>query len=251
MDYSERPLIFAHRGASHDAPENTMAAFLLAAELGADGIEFDVQLARDGEVVVIHDFSLESTTDGHGRVANKALDELKRLDAGSWLGPESAGQRIPTLQEVVEGVGHRLLLNIELKTTSLRAKDLVAEVVRSVEDHNLLDRVVVSSFNHLVLWQVGRLNPAIQLGLLYAPDAPLSSRTAWARHLVRPDALHPHYSIVNDEYVRWARQHGYRIHTWTVNDPDDAQDLTRWGVDIIITDRPDVIAAAVHAGSGQ
>ncbi|NIV29434.1 MAG: glycerophosphodiester phosphodiesterase, partial [Anaerolineae bacterium] len=118
--YLDRPLNFAHRGASHQAPENTLAAFLLASELGADGIELDVQLSRDGEIVVIHDFVLDTTTDGAGPVRERTLAELKELDAGHRFDSAYAGQEIPTLQEVIDAVGHRLLLNIELKTASWR-----------------------------------------------------------------------------------------------------------------------------------
>ena len=143
--YLDRPLNFAHRGASHNAPENTLAAFLLAIELGADGIELDVQLSKDGEIVVIHDLILETTTDGVGPVRERTLAELKELDAGRRFDPAYAGQRIPTLQQVIDAVGHRLLLNIELKTMSWRDEGLAEAVVQAIEDNDLLDRTVVSS----------------------------------------------------------------------------------------------------------
>jgi glycerophosphoryl diester phosphodiesterase len=249
--YLDRPLNFAHRGASHEAPQNTMAAFLLAAELGADGIELDVQLSKDGELVVIHDFSLESTTDGQGPVQGKTLAELKELDAGAWFDPVFAGQRIPTLQEVIETVGHRALLNIELKTTGLRDDGLAAATVRILEDNHFLNRAVISSFNPLVLQRVRRLNPWIALGLLYASDSPIILRRPWFRHLLRPQALHPHYSVVDDRYVDWAQKRGYRIHTWTVDDPGQMWQLMRQGVDIIITNRPDLLKQVLLTGPGK
>jgi len=249
--YLDRPLSFAHRGASHEAPENTLAAFLLAADLGADGIEFDVQLSKDGEVVVIHDFSLETTTDGHGRVRDHTLAELRELDAGVRFDPAFAGQPIPTLQEVIEAVGHSLLLNIELKSESLKDDGLAAAVVRMVEDNHLLDRVVVSSFNPLAVRRVKQLNPWIAIGLLYAPDMPLYLRRAWLRHLAPFEALHPHYSMVDDRYVAWAREQGYRIHTWTVDDPGDMWQLMRRSVDLIITNRPDLLRQVLLAGHGR
>ncbi len=244
--YLDRPLNFAHRGASHEAPENTLAAFLLAAELGADGIEFDVQLAKDGEVVVIHDLMLETTTDGQGAVRDRTLAEIRALDAGGWFDPGFAGQCVPTLQQVIETVGHRLLLNIELKTAGWRDDGLAAAVVGIVEDQNLLDRVVVSSFNPLAVRRVRQLNPFIPIGLLYAADMPLFLRRAWFRHLLQPRALHPHYSMVDDQYVHWARQQGYRIHTWTVDDLDRMRQLIQQGVDLIITNRPDLLARVLH-----
>jgi glycerophosphoryl diester phosphodiesterase len=249
MHYPGRPFNFAHRGASHQAPANTLAAFLLAAELGADGIELDVHLSTDGEAVVVHDFSLDATTDGHGPVRHKTLAELKELDAGSWFNPAFAGQRIPTLQEVIDAVGHRLLLNIELKSKSMSGEGLAVEVVRLVEDNNLVDRVVISSFNPLAVWRAKRLNPRIPVGLLYSPDEPLLLRGSWFRHLVRPDALHPDYTLVDQDYVRWAKGRGYRVHVWTVDEPEDMRQLVQDGVDLIITNRPDLLAHLLAAGA--
>ncbi|MGD8625420.1 MAG: glycerophosphodiester phosphodiesterase family protein [Anaerolineae bacterium] len=249
--YPDRPLNFAHRGASHEAPANTLAAFLLALEMGADGLELDVQLTRDGQVVVIHDFTLEATTDGQGRVVDKTLAELQELDAGRWFDPDFAGQPIPTLQEVIEAVGQHLLLNIELKTASLRDDGLPAAVVHIVEENHLLERVILSSFNPLALWRVRRLNPWISTGLLYAPDMPIFLRRTWLRPLVQPDALHPHHTLLDADLIRQARQEGYRIHTWTVDDPGEMWQLMRDGIDLIITNRPDLLAQVLGSTPGQ
>jgi glycerophosphoryl diester phosphodiesterase len=239
--YRDRPLNFAHQGACREAPANTLAAFLLAVELGADGIEFDVHLSSDGEVVVIHDFGVDATTDGQGLVRDKTLLTLKRLDAGSWFDPAFSGERIPTLGEVIDVVGQRLLLNIELKTAGLRGEGLAEAVVQMVEGNHLLERVVISSFNPLSLWRVRRLNPSIPIGLLYAPDLPFFLRRPWFRYLLRPEALHPYYTMVDDDYMRWARGQGYRVHTWTVDEPGEMWQLVRRGVDLIITNRPDLL----------
>jgi len=247
--YLERPLNFAHRGASYEAPQNTLAAFSLAVELGADGIEFDVQLSSDGEVVVIHDFVLETTTDGQGPVQNKTLVELKELDAGAWFDPKFAGLRIPTLQELIDAVGHHLLLNVELKAAGLRDDGLALAVVRILKENDLLDRVVVSSFNPLAIWRVKRLDARIPTGLLYAPDGPPFLRRPWLRHLIRPDALHPQHSMVDASYVSWARERGYRVHTWTVDEPADMRRLTQLGVDLIITNRPDLLGQVLGAAA--
>jgi glycerophosphoryl diester phosphodiesterase len=245
--YLDRPLAFAHRGASSQSPANTLAAFQMAASLGADGIELDVQLSKDGEVVVIHDYSLDSTTDGQGLVGHKTLAELKRLDAGSWFGSAFAGQRIPTFQEVVDAVGGRMLLNIELKTVSLRPRGLVEAVVRIIEDNDLVDRVIVSSFNPLALLRVRRNQPRVAIGLLYAPHLPPPLRTPWLRSLVRPDALHPRYTVVDGAYVRWVQGQGYRLHAWTVDDADEMRRMARWGVDAIITSRPRLLREVLVA----
>ncbi len=249
--YLDRPLVLAHRGASHDAPANTLAAFLLAVELGADGAELDVQLSSDGEVVVIHDWTLEGTTDGQGRVADHTLAQLQSLDAGSWFDPVYAGQRIPTLQEVIDAVGASLLLNIELKTESRQDDGLAAAVVRLVEENRLQDRVVISSFNPLAVWRVGRLNSSLPVGLLYSHDMPFYLRRPWLRHLVQPDALHPEYAQVDGAYMSWARERGYRVNTWTVDDPGDMWRLMRLGVDAIITNRPELLCRVLDAGRGR
>jgi len=246
--YLDRPLNFAHRGASHEAPANTLAAFLLAVDLGADGIELDVHLSKDGHVVVIHDFDLAATTHGQGLVRDKTLAELKELDAGSWFDPVFAGQCIPTLQEVIDAVGHRLLLNIELKTRGWGDGGLAARVVQIVEQNGLVDRVILSSFNPLAVWRAKRRNPQIATGLLYAEDMPLFLRRAWSRWLLRPTALHPHCVMVNSHYVWWANRQSYRVTVWTVDDPGDMRRLMRQGVDIIITNRPDLLREVVQAG---
>jgi glycerophosphoryl diester phosphodiesterase len=207
-----------------------------------------VQLSNDGQIVVIHDFAVDATTDGHGPVGDKTLEELQALDAGSWFGAPFEGQRIPTLQEVIDVVGGRLLLNIELKTKSARDDGLVAAVVRAVEQNNLQDRVVLSSFNPLAVWRAKLLNADLPVGLLYAPDAPIFLRRPWLRYVVPLDALHPSHTIVDDAYLGWAKQRGFSVHTWTVDDPGEMQRLVDGGVDIIITNRPDVLRQVLQAG---
>ena len=143
--YKEKPLNFAHRGASGHAPANTMAAFLLAAEMGADGIELDVHLSADVELVVIHDHAVDSTTDGQGPVSALSLAELQQLDAGSWFAPRFAGERIPTLRQVLEAVGQRLLINVEIKVApGHHPPTLEREVVRLIEEGGMVDRVLIS-----------------------------------------------------------------------------------------------------------
>jgi len=249
---SRRPLILAHRGACHTAPENTMAAFRLAAEIGADGIELDVQLCKDDEVVVIHNPRVDETTDGNGGVKDLTLAELQELDAGSWFATEFAGERIPTLAQVLHELGPRLVLNIELKTGSLLSQGLEAEVVRLVEDTNLVHQVIVSSFNPLALWRVRRLNRFISIGLLYAPDQPRYLRDRWLQPLVRPNALHPRWDTLDQEGVAAAHRLGLRVNPWTCNDPEASSRLINWGVDAIITDRPDLLYDHLHsARSGK
>ncbi|MBU0704672.1 MAG: glycerophosphodiester phosphodiesterase [Chloroflexi bacterium] len=243
MDFldHERTLNIAHRGASAVAPPNTLAAFEKAVELGADGIEFDVHLSADGAPVVIHDFAVDGTTDGHGRVADLTLAQLERLDAGSSFDPAFASQRIPTLQKVLETFGSRLLLNIELKSFSLRDNGLERAVIAQIKQHDLNNRVIISSFNPISLRRVKKIAPHIPVGLLYALNLPLPLRRAWLAPLFPHEARHPEHTMVNARYMAWARQRGYRVNTWTVDDPDEMRRLIALGVDSIITDVPDVL----------
>jgi glycerophosphoryl diester phosphodiesterase len=240
--YRGRMLNFAHRGANTQAPANTLSAFRLAAELGADGVELDVQLSKDGEVVVIHDFAVDATTNGSGAVAERTLAELQALDAGSWFDVAFAGEHIPTLQEVMDAVGHRLLLNIEIKLPfTLANTGLEAEVVRLIEDNNLVDRMIISSFHPLALRRVKSLNRHISTGLLYAHDLPIYLRRAWLAPLVPHEARHPDFAMVTPAYVQMMKAGGYRINVWTVDDPGEMRRLLDLGVDAIITNRPDVL----------
>jgi len=245
--YYGQPLNFAHRGASATAPENTLAAFELAAEHGADGIEFDVQLTRDGMPVICHDFSVDKTTDHQGTLSGFTLSEIKEMDAGDWFGTEFAGERIPTLDELIDVVGHRLLLNLELKTTAAKSNGLEEAVAASIRQRNLYDRIIVSSFNPLALRRLHRLDPRIDLGLLYATDMPFFLRNAWARHLIPCQAMHPYCEMVDEHYMRWAGARGYRVNVWTVDDPDAMRRLIALGVDVVITNRPAVLRDVLAA----
>ncbi len=241
ISHPHRPLILAHRGANQRAPENTLAAFRLAVDMGADGVELDVQLCKDGEAVVIHNFTVDETTDGQGWVKDFTLAELQALDAGDWYATEFAGECIPTLAQVLRELGPRLVLNIELKTTMPFTDGLEAEVVRLVEDANLVRRVIISSFDPVALWRVRRLNRHISTGLLYAPDLPRYLRDHWLQPLARPAALHPRWDMLDERTVTAAHRRGLAVRPWTCDDPDALRRLASWGVDAIITNRPDLL----------
>lgn len=241
MNFPSRTLNIAHRGASAVAPPNTLAAFAKAMELGADGIEFDVHLSADSVPVVIHDFAVDASTNGHGRVADMTLAQLKVLDAGVRFDPSFAGERIPTLEEVLDAAGDHLLLNVELKSTSVRDRGLERTVLAQIEQHGSSDHVLMSSFNPFSLRRARRIAPHMPLGLLYAPDMPLPLRRAWLAPLAPHQARHPQHTMVDARTMAWARKRGYRVNTWTVDEPDEMRRLIALGVDGIITDVPDVL----------
>jgi glycerophosphoryl diester phosphodiesterase len=246
-DWKTGTLNIAHRGASAVAPQNTLAAFEKAAELGADAIELDVHLSADGVPVVIHDFNVDATTDGSGRVAELSLVQLRQLDAGTTFDPSFSGERIPTLEEVLQAFGYRVLLNIELKNFSLRGNRLEQAVTELIERHGLEDRVLLSSFNPLSLRRAKKLAPHISTGLLYAPDLPIPLSRAWLAPLCPHEARHPKHTMVDVDYMARMRKRGYRVNTWTVDDPGEMRRLADLGVDGIITNVPDVLRAVLEA----
>ncbi len=243
--YRNQPLNIAHRGASYDAPENTLAAFDLALRLGADGVELDVRLSADGVPVVIHDATLDRTTDGRGPVSAWRWTELRGLDAGSWFDFQYARQRIPSLEDVFAAFGERLLYVIELKTNSLRDQGLEQAVIAIIQRHGLADQVILTSFNPFALRRARRLVPQIAVGLLISPDQPLYLRWTRLGTVMRYASRFPHHTFVDANYMAWARRYGYRIHAWTVDEPDEMMRLAALGVDAILTNRPDVLRWAL------
>jgi glycerophosphoryl diester phosphodiesterase len=241
--YQGRTLVFGHRGASAYAPMNTLPAFELAAEQGADGIELDVHRTRDGHAVVIHDFTIDATTNGTGTVTEMTLEQLKALDAGSWFGPEFAGTPMPTLDEVFEAVGRRLYVNVEIKSLSLQTDGIEQVVADAILRADLKERVIVSSFNPLALIRFRQMLPDVPLGFLHAPNVPRLPSEMIAELTYELD--HPFHEMIDSDYVAQMRQNGIRINTWTVNDPARALELRALGVDLLITDKPDVIREAL------
>lgn len=244
--YKGRTLVFGHRGAKAYAPMNTIPAFELAAEQGADGIELDVHRSKDGHAVIVHDFTVDSTTDGSGRVTDLTLAELKALDAGSWFGEAFRGVRIPTLDEVFEAVGHRLLVNVEIKSESPETDGVEQVVADVIVRHGMTERVIVSSFNPLTLQRFRAIMPNVPIGFLYQANMKIDTQELMRQLGLAHEARHPHHTMIDQHYMDWARKNGYRVNAWTVNDPAEAVRLRDLGVDTIITDAPDVILKALR-----
>ena len=238
-----RPLVFGHRGAMAYAPMNTLAAYELAAEQGADGIELDVWLSQDDVPVIIHDFEVNETTDGEGRVGSMPLEALKELDAGSWFSDEYAGERIPTLDEVFETVGQKLYINVEIKSVDLKVDDVAEKTIACIQRHNMQERVIVSCFNPFVLRRVNKIAPEIPMGFLQADEMPFYIK--WMMFGVPYEADHPHIEQMTAERVEKSSKRGRVTNVWTVNEPEDAKRLRDFGVNGMITDNPDVILNAL------
>ncbi|WP_440110941.1 glycerophosphodiester phosphodiesterase [Paenibacillus sp. QZ-Y1] len=233
--------IIAHRGASAVCPENTMAAFERSLQLGATGIETDVQMSKDGRLVLIHDETLARTTGTEGWVKDTPYDELRTLDAGAWFHADFKGERIPSLVELFELVqGKDILLNLELKNGIISYKGMEEKIVQSIRNWDLEQQVILSSFNHASLVRCKRLAPEIRTALLYMEK--LYRPYDYAAKL-EASALHPYKLAVTREEVVAALAQGITTHPFTVNDPAEMQVLIDMGVQAIITDVPDVLAA--------
>ena len=233
-----QPVVFAHRGASAYAPENTLAAFELAVEHEADAIELDAKLSADGHAIVIHDATVDRTTGARGRVNELSLAQLRALEAGSFMAARFHGEKIPMLEEVFEAVGRRTFINVELSNYDSPGDDLVETVCMLVKKFNLQQRIMFSSFHASNLKKVRGLLPDAPRGLLAINDY----RGIWVRSFVfafgNYQALHPHFENTSLQQVKRVHRLRRRVHVWTVNAVDDMRRLFRWGVDGIFTDDP-------------
>jgi glycerophosphoryl diester phosphodiesterase len=236
----QTPIVFAHRGDNTHAPENTLSAFTKAVEKGADAIEFDVKLSADGHVIIIHDQTVDRTTNGHGQVRGMSLAALRDLDAGTQYPGQFPGEKIPTLEEVFESVGKRIYMNVELTNYATPFDRLVPEVVKLVKKFGLEKRVLFSSFFPHNLIKAARLLPEVPRGLL-TWSGPMGwwGRNAGFRQ-ERYAALHPYLDDVTPGLVNQVHAAGKRVHVWTVNGEDALKQMIGLGVDGIFTDDPGV-----------
>jgi len=233
-----RPLVFAHRGASAHAPENTLAAFELALAQGAHGVELDAKLSSDGEVVVIHDATIDRTTAEKGHVSQLTLAALRELDAGSFFSEKFGGEKIPALAEVFETIGRRAFINVELTNYATPHDGLAVKVCELVKRFGLEERILFSSFLPANLARTRGLLPDVPRGLL----ALGGWMGWWARsfgfNFGDYQALHPNLRDATPQQVSRVHRLKRRVHVWTVNAAEDMRRLFSWGVDGIFTDDP-------------
>ncbi len=236
--------IYGHRGASEYAPENTMEAFKLAYEMGADGIEFDVQMSKDGYVVVIHDETLDRTSDGSGFVRDYTLAELKKFDFGK---PRTGfcNVKIPTLQEVLEEFKNtEFLLNIELKNSIIRYPGLEEKVLKCVADFGCMERTLFSSFSHPSMMKLRTLRREAEVAFLFMDDI-LEVADYMDKYNV--NTVHPAtYLCEEKETIDMYHSRGKVVNVWTVNRGSDIRRYCDMGVDGIITNKPDLGVEIKH-----
>lgn len=234
----DKPIILAHRGASAFAPENTIAAFKLAKDHDADGVELDVKLTKDEIPIIIHDGSFNRTTNGSGSISELTFDQVKRLDAGNWFGQNYSGERIPTLSEVFEVLGKNILINIELTNYRTPFDNLINIVADLVKQHNNMDQIFFSSFYPKNLIKIKKIIHNVPVALLAYPGIlGFFQRSVIYRNL-SPKIIHPYKKNINRTYIKKQHRINRRVHAWTVNDPQEIRQLLQNGVDGIITDNP-------------
>jgi glycerophosphoryl diester phosphodiesterase len=233
------PLIYAHRGASKYAPENTMAAFIKGVEMGAGGIELDVRLTKDGHVVIIHDDTVKRTSNGQGNVRDMSLEQLKALDFGSWFSEEFKGEKILTLEEAMKFAAiHNLMLNVELKALHSIQRELVEKVEKIVMECEMVNQTIVSCFNHGYIKEMKAINPKVKTGMLYT--AAMIGTLDYALVLGASN-IHPNYEFLDEYTARDCKKAGIGINVWTVDHEKDVKRMIELGVNGIITNTPDTV----------
>ena len=243
---SRRWLRIAHRGASASAPEHTQIAFQSAVNLGVEMIELDVQLSRDGALVVIHDLTLDRTTNGRGLVRQHDWGALRQLDTGSWFAPRFAGQRVLRLEDVIALAAGRVGLNVEMKGGAADWQELASGLIHTLQASRFLDATIVSCFEPFALERIRAESNDVRLGLLWqSPN--LEEAWAWA-HTLRATSLHPYWALVSADLIRKAHDRGLQVFAWTVNDVEVMRRLIREGVDGIMSDVPERFAALEGGG---
>ncbi|MFC4617911.1 glycerophosphodiester phosphodiesterase [Camelliibacillus cellulosilyticus] len=228
--------IIAHRGASSKCPENTMMAFKQAERDGADGIELDLHLTRDRIPVVIHDETVDRTTDGYGFIKDYTVSGLKKLSAGRWKGWKFRNADIPTFEEVLEWIQTtKLLLVIEFKNNLFPYKGLENLTLDLIDRYGMADRTIYSSFNHDSLMKLKKIDQSVETAPLYSK--PITDPARYVKSL-GASGIHPYYRITTQPLVQMMHNHHFKVRPYTVNAPHIMDALLKWGVDGLITDQP-------------
>jgi len=234
---------YAHRGASGYFPENTMLSFKKALELGATGIETDVQMTSDGALVLIHDEYVNRTTTGLGLVKDFTYTALNNLDAGSWFSIKYKNEKIPTAQElIIFAKENNLLLNLELKNNIISYSGLEEKLINMIYKYEYQNKVILSSFNHYSMVHCKNISKEIKTGLLY--EANLYQPEIYCK-TTRADALHPYFHSINKKSIDNSKRLGLLINPFTVDVERDMANLIALGVDGLITNYPDKLNAVL------
>lgn len=232
-----RTEIFGHRGSAGTHPENTMISFKEAARVGADGIELDVQMTKDGELVIIHDETVNRTTNGKGWVKDFTLEEIKKLDASYKFKDKYGFCEIPTLKDVFDWARlNNILINVELKNGLVQYKMLEEKTISLIKEYKFEKRVILSSFNHYGMVKCRQLSPTIEIALLFMEG--IYEPWDYAKRL-HANSIHPYHPVAKKEIVMESQKNGIKVRPFTVNDEKQMKKFASYPCAGIITDYPE------------
>lgn len=237
----KNPLIFGHRGAMGYAPENTLPSFKMAMEMGVDGVELDVHMTRDGEIVVIHDFKVDRVTNGKGFIKDLTLGQLKALDAGLKFGEKWRGVKIPTLEEVFREIGDKVKIKVEIKRGSDYYPGIERKVIELIRKYGVNAQVI--SFDFDAIKTARELDPNIELGIIF------TGKISWFIDIARKlgvQWLHASFDLIDEKGIEEAHRSGFKVGSWTVNDEEIAKVLVDMGIDDVTTNYPDKIIRVIR-----
>lgn len=245
--------VISHRGANKVAPQNTLDAFKKSVQYKADGFETDVHMTKDGIPVICHNYTVDKTSDGKGEIASRTLEQLKKLDFGSYFHHSFRGTKIPTLEEFLN-LSERAnlkVLNIEIKSPKNKDYIIADKIIEAVKSHNLYDKLLISSFDPDLLVYIKDIAEDCKTGLLYSPDKPITYKRILGKEIdfaksIGTDALHPHQLFVTEKLVDAAHENGLQVNPWTVNKEKDMKKLLSFGVDGLITDVPNIAKKVIE-----
>ena len=241
------PLIISHRGANKYAPQNTAPAFESALEIGIDGFETDVHITKDGYVVICHNYTIDETSDGKGKISDMTLEELRQYDFGSYFSNSFKGTKILTIDEFLTLIENAdvEVINIEIKPPKQKETAIVRETIKAVKEHGLFDKLLISSFSPDILREAKRIDKNCKTGFLYGPNSPTTPFVAWRIcsyvKSLGCESVHPNFLFVNKKYIEKAHAAGLKVNPWTVDLPELIDNMIKWGADGIITNLPDVV----------
>ena len=243
-----RPLFFAHRGLSSRAPENTLAAFNLARNEKIPGIELDVHLCASGELVIFHDDTTKRVTDSNLRIEETTYSKLKKLDIGSWFSKEFSDERIPLLQDLFDLTGNEVYYDIEIKTRAKNNSELTSKLYTLIKKNNLEEHCLISSFNPLVLKDFSKLTKTIPTAIIYSNDQelPFYLRGGLGEYIGKTSIIKPDKKITTKRKNQKKHKRGKLVIPWTVDDPEEMKTLLEYGVDGIVSNRPDILIKSLY-----
>lgn len=239
-DDGKRPLVIAHRGGKKWAPENTMAAFAKSLKAGADGVELDIHRCKSGELVVIHDETLDRTTDGKGFIKDKTWSELKNLSAGKWYGEEFAEEKLPLLTDVLKLADGKMIVNIEIKNSPIEYPGIEDDLAKVLAGYKYPHKILISSFDHELIRRVHKKMPHIEAAFL---DAGIVADVGKYANSIGAKAWNAGYSEMRADAVERAHKAGVAVNVWTVDGTKHWNDMLEMKVDGIVTDDP---AGLIH-----